>query len=325
VPSGRKKVTVQYRKLDDIGSRFGGRTLQDALTNSVKSISDGTVFGDVPRARHFDDPNYGTILLNTFHDEPFGFFGELVRFEPGADLPLLEVAPGARAYNLTQARAPDGHEPVRGLLYFMTYRNHMLVIEADMSTSRAERYLSWLLSEATNVLPAPLHVVLAAELSPDAATARLSRVDEVIFRPSPVRSPDPPRTDEFVPVVRTTSREVEESNAFRVLRAAGMDDVDIRTLAQGETELEVTLQIKFRARGRRRPVGIEDANRLLRNVPEDQITLHGNGSRQKEGRIVKLSYAANVECVGSLLKPSDVRRALHEAFKYFVSNGYIDG
>ena len=50
--------------------------------------------------------------LRLMHD--LVFFMELVRFEPGADLTLLEMTEGAASYNLKQAKAPDGHEPFKG-------------------------------------------------------------------------------------------------------------------------------------------------------------------------------------------------------------------
>jgi hypothetical protein len=199
-----------------------------------------------------------------------------------------------------------------------------MVLESDVATGRAEKYLSWLLGEATDAVAKGTHVILVAELSAQAGTTQLSQVEQVIFKPRPVASADPGEPVDSV-TVGATSRDVSETNTLEVLRAAGMDDTDIQNLVKADTKIEVTLQIRFKGHRRRKPLGIDDANRLLRNLPEDQVTLIGPGGRQKEGKIVKLAYPANVEMVGSLLKPTDVARALHEGYKYFVSNGYIDG
>ena len=251
-----------------------------------------------------------------------------MRFDPGADLPLLQMQTGAKAYNLTQAHAPDGHEPVKGVLYLMAIGNHAILIENDLSTGRVENYLSWLLGEGSGTVGSGAHVMLVAELAPQSGAQQLSQVEQIVFKPKPVTSMAAAPSEgskEEIATIGATSRGVADTNAFEVLRAAGMDDVDIERMVQDNTQIEVTLQIKFKGNRKRKPLGITDANRLLRNIPEDELTLIGPGGRQKEGRIVKLSYPANVELIGSLLKTPDVVRALHEGYKYFVTNGYIDG
>lgn len=321
----RKKVTVQYRKLDDIAGAFGAHSLQQALSACLKKQKGSAAIGDEPAARQFVDPAYGTLVLNYIEDAKEFFFGELVRFEPGADLPLLQLGKGVKAYNLTQAKAPDGHEPIRGFLFFMAVGNHFVLVEADVSSARAERYLSWLLADATSTIAKGGHVILISELTTSGGAMQLSEVEEVIFKPRPYV---PSGTEELLSettTVGTAVREVEETNTWEVLRAAGMDNADIQRLAEKDTQLQVTLQIRFKGQRRRQRLSIEDTNRLLRNIPDDELTLKGPGGRQKNGKIEKLAYPANVELVGSLLKTKDVARALLEGYKHFVANGYIDG
>jgi hypothetical protein len=326
--SGRKRVTVQYRKLDDFTGGFAGKQLQPALSDALKHVGPEGVIGESAAVRqHEVDKNYGTVVLNYYEDRPEFFFGEFVRFEPGADLPLVQIENSkVKAYQLTQAKAPSGHEPVRGVMYLMAIGNDVVLVEGDLTTGRVEAYLTWLLGEATPTVAKGSHVILLAELAPQAGGAQLGQVEEVVFRPQPLARPEPPPPpgEQVEAVVGTSRREVSETNTFEVLRAAGMDDADLQQLVESETQLEVTLQIKFKGmRRRKRPVGIDTANRLLRNIPEDELTLLGPGGRQREGRIVKLTYPANIETVGSFLKAEDAARALYEGYKYFVSNGYI--
>ena len=326
--TARKKVTVQYRKLDDIVGAFGSQTLQQALSACLKQPRDQGVLGDMPAHRQYKDDIYGTLVLNYIDERPDYFFGELVRFEPGADLPLLQLETGVKAYNLTQAKAPDGHEPLRGVLYFMAIGNHVVLIEADVSSARAERYLSWLLAEATTTLKSGTHVILLAELTASGGAMQLSNVEEVVFRPKPFtsQSTDAPAQEQMVSTIETATKGVAETNTLEVLKAAGMDEADIQKFATNDTQIEVTLQIRFKGQRRRRQsLSIDDTNRLLRNIPDDELTLKGRGGRQKNGKIEKLAYPANIETVGSLLKTTDVARALYEGYKSFVSNGYIDG
>ena len=214
--NARKKVTVQYRKLDDSPGAFGGETLQEAIALCLKQPNGTGVLGDNPAQRHYKDAAYGTLVLNYIDDTPMYFFGELVRFDPGADLPLLQLAAGVKAYNLTQAKPPDGHEPLRGVLYFMVIGNHVVLIEADVSSSRAERYLTWLLTEATTVVPKGAHVILLAELTSAGGAMQLSQVEEVVFKPRPITSEV---TDQLLPVpheqtIETATRGVAETNAL---------------------------------------------------------------------------------------------------------------
>lgn len=325
--TARKKVTVQYRKLDDIENAFGSRTLQQELSACLKVKCNEFILGENPVLRQFHDGSYGTLVLNHFDDNDHYFFAELVRFDPGADLPLLQVGTSGKEYNLTQAKAPDGHEPLRGVLYFMAIENNVVLIEADVSSARAETYLSWLLTERTNTLPKETHVILLAELTTAGGGLQLTTVDEVVFKPKPLapQRADLPLSGETAPAITTEMRGVAETNTLEVLKAAGMDEADIEKLASSETQIEVVLQIKFKGdRRRRHALTIEDTNRLLRNIPDDELTLKGPGGRQKNGKIQKLAYPANVETLGSLLNSKDVARALYEGYRSFVSNGYIE-
>lgn len=207
----------------------------------------------------------------------------------------------------------------------MAIGSHVVIIENDVSSARAERYLSWLLGDLTSIITKGAHVILVAELTASGGSMQLSQVDEVVFKPRPY---SPILTEEFIDptgTVGTTTREVADTNTLGVLRAAGLDDADIQRLAEKNTQLEVTLQIKFKGQRRRQSLSIDDTNRLLRNIPDDELTLKGPGGRQKNGKIEKLAYAANVELIGSLLNTKDVARALYEGYKHFLNNGYIDG
>jgi hypothetical protein len=169
---------------------------------------------------------------------------------------------------------------------------------------------------------------LLAELTAAGGAMQLSKVDEVVFKPKPFQpqGKDFQGEDQMVPTTETATRGVAETNALEVLKAAGMDEADIQKFASDDTQIEVTLQIRFKGQRRRRQsLTIEDTNRLLRNIPDDELTLKGPGGRQKDGKIEKLAYPANVETTGSLLVTADVARALYEGYKSFVSNGYIEG
>lgn len=317
----RKRVNVQYRKLDDLTNGFGGQTLEQALRTAMKNVGPGgVVVGTDSQARSWNgNPDYGTMVLSHFDVSGKGFIGEIVRFEPGSPVPLVNTTAGTPFFNLTQAAPPQDHEAMRGIMYVLIINDHVMIVESDINTARLETYLSWFLTDATNAVTGGTHVILAAELSA-LSGAQLSKVETIVFQPPPVTK-DVARASG---APTATTRDVEEGNTLKVLKAAGMDETDIQALAGQDTDIEVRLWIKFKDDWRKKQVGAEDASRLLRNLPEDQLTLYGPGGRQKENKIVKLTYPANIEVVGAHMVPKDVARALYEAYEHFQTNGYLD-
>jgi hypothetical protein len=321
----RKRIKVQYRKLSDLTGGFGGKSLEDALRAAMQHTGSAGILGLVPGARVCDVLlEYGTMVMSWFDGSKVGFLGEIVRYEPGSPVPLVNTATSGPAFNLTQAKPPQDHEAMRGVLYMLVIGDHAMIIEQDMNTARLELYLTWLLAQATQIIQPNAHVVLAAELSvASGASIQLSEVEQVTFKPKPV-------TQETLKHRQTeggkasTRRGVAEHNTLEVLKAAGMDETDIQALANSDTQIQVTLQIKFKGDWRKKPVGMDDANRLLRNLPEDQFTLSGPGGTQRLNHIVKLTHPANIEVDGAHLNPVDVARALYEAYEVFKNNGYLD-
>lgn len=264
-------------------------------------------------------------MINQFDTKNNFYFGELVRFEPGAQLPLLGMMPNGNSYNLVQGLAPDGHEAVKGTLYFMVFGNHLTVLQGDILTSRLERYLKWLLAE-TGLISAATGMVLAAEIELSDGTARLAEVDEITFRPHGLKA-----SEIFQDTFENTSHQlthrehgVEGMRTTEVLLAAGMDQADVNQLIEDKTDLEVTLQIKFKQGKNKKSVSLEKVGRIFRNVDPDDLTFFGPGGKQKHNQLVKLSFNDEILTNGSLFLTKDVRRSLFAAYRFFVQRGHID-
>lgn len=323
--NGKKQVSIQYRQLTDETGGFAGHTLQSALGRAMTTHGSDGVVGDRPERRTLGDLDFGTILLNYFHTAEEFFFGELVRFEPGAQLPLLRMAVNGNSYNLLSGRVPDGHEPVRGILYFMAFGNHVAVLERDLGASRLERYLRWLLGQQAGIISRSSGVVLEAELSVQDGSAQLPSVDEVVLHP-PALTGAKLQQANATPVdgiLTTDTKDVSTLRIFEVLAAAGIDPADVQQLVENEVDLEVSLQIKFKRQRSKKSVTMDRAGRLFRNVDPADLTLYSQGARQREGRLIKLTRTADVLTDGTLLDTKDVMRALSEAFAWFVSEGYV--
>lgn len=290
----RKKVSLQYRKLATINDF--ALSLQTALANAVAHPIGASTFGnDVSSRRCDEDLEYGTLVLNYILDDPNFFFGELVRFEMGADLPLLKLGAG-KVYDLTQAKAPDGHEAVRGVLYFMAVKNHVILLEGGIASSRLERYLTWTLAKIVKVVPEASQVLLDAEFTTPGDTRKLAEVEHIVLKPRALTEPMTKAAEELVEQTHTAKREVASTNTFDVLLAAGFGRADIEELVKEKTDLEVRIEIKFKSENRRRKVlGAEQASRLLRNLPEDELTLTGPGGRGSGPKCVRKAILLQTE------------------------------
>lgn len=321
--SNRKPVSVQYKHYSETKDALGGSSLTDAILRAINTERPEGKLAEHPRHRHYlADHSFGTIVLNYIDVIENAFFGELVRFEAGAQLSLLKVDHvNGNSYNLLQQHAPDGHEAVKGILYFLTLKNHVFVIEQDLSTRRLEQYLTWALSKATNSFPtvASFGVPLEAKLQLDGRPMRLANVTDAAIKPAPItknhlQQPSIPEEEEV---------SVSRLDVLRVLVAAGMDSTDIMSLVDQNTDIEVSIHIKFKQSRLKTLVAADKAERLFRNIDTDWLTLTGPGGQEKDGKLTRLAHPTEVKKIGSLLDPTDVARALFEAYDTFVANRFI--
>jgi hypothetical protein len=322
VPSDRKSVTIQYRRLDDEQRFFGNYSLQGALNEAMRTDVEGRkVGGHTENRTNHEDDEYGAVALNLFHNPDEFFFGELVRFEEGAKLPLLFKESEGGFYNLSSATAPSGHEALKGILYFLVVGNDMTLIPGDISPARLERYIRWLLTRKTNLLSKSAGVVLASQIKLESVDRELPPVSSVTVHP------DALRRSTFDQGELTggggTQHGVGRMRVLDVLCAAGMDEADVQKLVQGETELDVTIQIKFKEGRFKKSVNGDKIGRLFRNADLDDVVFHGKGGDFSHRKLVRLAYPANILKSGPHLDTDDVGRALLEAYSYFRKNGYI--
>jgi hypothetical protein len=185
-----------------------------------------------------------------------------------------------------------------------------------------EKYFTWLLRDQCKICKAGSHVILSAEVKLESGDDSTLHEVQAIEISAPVLSED--TAPRVVEVEQSRHERVRSLDALEVLRAAHMSEDDIQRLLDDSTSLEVLLQIRFKSKRLRKPIAAASANRLLRNLSEDDVTLIGPAGKQKAGRLVRLTHLAQVLKIGTLIDPRDAARALNEAYSYFVSNGYID-
>jgi hypothetical protein len=125
-----------------------------------------------------------------------------------------------------------------------------------------------------------------------------------------------------------TYRELEKRRSWRdramnVLKAVFNNEADVQKFLESipqDADLEVSVHIGYKTKKRR--VTRAPMQQALRNLPDGEITAIGRHGKMSEGDI-RLSYPANILKLNSLLNPTDVERALLQAYDHFLQNGKI--
>ncbi len=148
-----RSVTIQYRRIDPLGVVFDTSNFNQQIATALQWEIEGVSLTSRAKLREMPVGAITMRLLNK-HDIGDQFvFGELVRYEPGALIPLIVRGDEAAQLDLAQAEAEAGHDLVQGLVYFMVCGRHMALIERGMRGRQLEEYLTWLLQLAEIIGP----------------------------------------------------------------------------------------------------------------------------------------------------------------------------
>jgi len=345
----RKTLQIHYRRLSNTAV-LGGNTLEQSVRNAFGIALTGVALKDRASHRVYEKADE-SLLVNLYKDveDPTLVFGDIVHFSRGRLQSLLDTGklddPSALVEQLT---APERKEYIHSIMYWMVKGNHAFLIQStSLKSDTLEEYLAWLLWQKTESLKGDPGLVLAAKFDQDQVGGDLQDIQEVIIGGT-VRPEAPGATPEPIPAAPGPTKEVEEHGRLSVRRlgqgvwgvlaellgdSAKVDS--IREAIPEDAELSVEVHIGYKTK-RRKPdrAALRQLEQGLRNVPDSQIKVVGkDGTRSVDGKI-RLHHSASIkllksgkageEKVGSLLDPTDVLRAMLEAYTNFVSNGKIE-
>lgn len=319
-----KRVRVHYRRYHRGSEPALVEPLSTVVGAALDQKVDGVRLDDDVGLRTYVDPDYGSIILNgRFRGANGDVYGELVRFDPETNIPLLMQNSGSRAeLEVRELVKPNDAEVLRGMTFFLIREDHVLVVEQDLGNTAMERYLRWLACERTTLVRGNARIALIP---------RLFLGDELDVVPD-VRmirlKPGPTHLDELNLGRKTTvegSIDVEPAtDVLGILRAANFDTTVIeRIMRDHAASVEMSLTVVLKAG--RSTVKVEggDAMSLLRNVPEDDLILMGDGIRRNRGVYERLSNQVMVERRGDILDRKDAWRALRDAAETYRNAGLI--
>ena len=343
----RKPVTIHYRKF----SRPA--TVQHSLEELVRRAMNGTLNTGVQiknryLARLFTmgSDNY---FINTYSDGAGAtplVFGDVLHFTKGHLQALCKTADdNAASVPVQQMKAPEQSEYVHSQMFWMVKGDHAFVIQSmSLQTTEFEQYLDWLLKTKTTNLPKEQPIILDMKFDADLVGGDLGDIQEIVVggiaTPAPT-VPDEAVVEQVKEVTQhgqiDTGRRAGWATARAILRELLGGEANVESLMKAvpaDAELNVQVHIGYQTKKRKIDrVALRQLETGLRNLPDSQLQVTAKGSRKAADGTIRLHHTASIrliktqdgdkQLIGTLLDPTDVLRAMVEAYTNFVANGKI--
>ncbi|AWN35880.1 hypothetical protein [Methylobacterium radiodurans] len=260
--------------------------------------------------------------MNSAQVMPRGIFLEIVRFAPGSRIPLIQTGAGGSEYQLRNANTPQGTELIRGFLYALLIGDHFLYVNREIAMNRNEAFLEWMLGTKTGISTPDLSL----RFTPTVNIEELPSVQRMVLRPREAADaaemragPGQVRTAE----TRADTERLSGSTVFGILKAAHFTDERIAALEAEGVDIELKLEVYFKSDGSKYEISRDQVSDLIRDVPEDELTLYSHAGRERSGHIKRVAYPAQVETEGELFDRPSISGALWDAFNHFNRQGYV--
>jgi hypothetical protein len=342
----RKSVTIHYRRFSPPATL--DRTLENLVRTAMETT---TASGQLIKNRYLERLNTigsDNYFINTYHDGHSGtslVFGDILHFTKGHLQALCKTSnQDVASVPVQQMKAPEQSEYVHSQMFWMVKDDHAFVVQSlSLRTPEFEQYLDWLLKTKTTHLPAIYPVILTAKFDEDAVGGDLGDIQEIIV--GGVASAPPSILDEGTEQVTEltqharidTGRATGINTAMDVLRALLGGEANVVSLMKAvpkDAELNVQVHIGYQTKKRKVDrVALRQLEIGLRNLPDSQLSVKSKGARVASDGTIRLHHNASVRLiqtqlgeshiVGSLLDPTDVLRAMIEAYTNFEANGKI--
>jgi hypothetical protein len=347
MPIDRKSVTIHYRKF----SRAA--TVQTPLENLIRAAMDTTKDAVQVKNRYrarLQTQGSDNFFINTYMDGSGAaplVFGDILHFTKGHLQALCETADqDASSLPVQQMKAPERSEYVHSQMFWMVKGDHAFVVQSmSLRTEDFEKYLDWLLKTNTAVLQEGHPIILDAKFDADAIGGDLGDIQEIVVGGIASNIPAPTGIQGGL----EQEREVVQHNQVGTARKAGWDtakailrellggDANVASLMQAvpaDAELNVQVHIGYQTKKRKIDrTALRQLETGLRNLPDSQLQVNAKGIKKSADGTIRLHHNASIrlikaqdgdnQLIGTLLDPTDVLRAMFEAFTTFVANGKI--
>ena len=343
----RKPVTIHYRKFNRAATI--PNTLEEMVRGAMNSkVDEGVQIKSryLARLNTIGSDNY---FINTYNDHGDGqslVFGDILHFTKGHLQALCRTADeNAATVPVEQMKAPERSEYIHSQMFWMIKDDHAFVVQSmSLRTTEFEQYLDWLLKSKTTQLPSTCSIILDARFDEELVGGDLGDIQEIIVggvAAAPAAVPNEEVVEKVGEVTQRgqieTGRATERTTVWAILRELLGGDASVESLMKSvptDAELNVQVHIGYKTKKRKVDrVALRQLETGLRNLPDSQLQVKSKGARVAVDGTIRLHHNASIrlikaqdgekQIVSSLLDPSDVLRAMIEAYSNFVANGKI--
>lgn len=351
----RKPCRIHYRKLVRNNGSFPELPLHERIAAALNTaMPDGSLIRSRVGNRVAASPTQAGYqrTLNNYQIEHDYVFGTTCLFAPGEMQALLRLtgdeaqanlAAVLEAFEISEQRAPDGHEYLHGITYWTAIGDHFYQIQhIALQSGAMEQYLTWLLRDQASVITQQQFVTLQSVFDreqlgdEDVNFIQVGGIIPETLRAEPAGQPQGLATPEDVArIVEIEERErlgggmLGFDKGKRILEELYGDvrAQEMLDAVPAEAALEVSVNIGFRSKRRRlEKQFMNDLAAGLRNLPDGEVTVRTRGGTAK-GPDARLFLDLSVERVSDasgLLSLDDARNQMLEVHRRFLHDGKIE-
>ncbi|MGF6862556.1 hypothetical protein ABIE69_003145 [Rhodobacteraceae bacterium MBR-64] len=346
-----RRCKIHYRRLRRDNGQFPEATLSQKISDALKVSKTGALIGgnvalrvaDVPRVEGYKR------LFNDFFDRDGFVFGDICLFSPGQMQSLLKLTVGGgqptlaevmSALEIAERKAPDGHEYLHGIAYWLAIGDHFYQIQHTSLQSKAmEEYLTWLLRDQASVIASGQYVELVSEFDRAQVGDDLGGISsievggfvpETIFE-APTTPADSPKMTE-VETTETIAPKVmarwDKAKAIIETLFGSVEAAKMIESIPSQAALEVTVNIGYRST--KRKISKEFMGNIaagLRNAPDGELRIRGkNGLILGEDARLSMDMGINkMSETSGLLDLEHALKQMLEVHRRFLHDGKITG
>lgn len=277
---------VQYRYLERSKAGIGDNKLDQVVRKALAEKRGGSIIGKAARARIADLEQSAQLTvwngLQGFDDKAH-LAGELLLYKEGFDVTAIEedLEKEHPRFKLVNYQTDGKNKPLEGALYFAMVGDHVGIIQSNAVTGRwLERYLTWLLKDATGIIE-PENVI---ELS-----ARILLMGDDPRRRGAAR--------ELTMHARSSTRNERSlrekakgrgGTVLEVLELLGVGEDTIASIQQDIPEggkLEGDFLVYIKEGNRRRDISIGTVDHMFRNAQPGDLEVFRKGAKVRDGEL----------------------------------------
>ena len=267
--------------------------------------------------------------INGFRAYNGTLVGQFVCFQPGQMQPVIRIAGGADAFDIEAMSAGgSGKEFLEGICYFLIFQDHVMFLSSKaLGTKEFERYLVWMLAEATTTIPTSAIIAIGDQPTSEVQRRVANKSLRGVTFGSPLK---PVAVRESVHGKSVFTYEASGGMWDGLRQFLGGDIFDNVKMTQALADANVEVQVTIRVKGK--TTVTDDAHRMLeavaiaaRHLDPDDIALEVQGVGTVKGEEFKIHKAVSVALVesGGLVDETDLWQKVFDWLRSLIDNKTI--